>query len=45
MVVMNKCIIVMYPGGGCLPIKPPIPGPRPMPLYGVVKPLYAVPVK
>ena len=42
--IHNSCL-VFYPGGGCIPIRPPAPGPRPVPLYGVVKALYGVPVK
>lgn len=33
----------MYPGGGGVYI-PPGPAPTPVPLYGVVKALYAVPI-
>lgn len=38
----NKCLIIMYPGGGCIPIRPPEP--RPILKYGVIRPLYAAPV-
>lgn len=45
MAVMNKYFLVMYPGYGCMHIKHPRPEPRPVPLYGVVRALYSVPVK
>jgi len=44
MTFQNKCLIVMYPGGGCIPIRPPTP-PRPVMRYAVIRPLYAVPIK
>jgi len=43
MTIQNKCLIIMYPGGGCISIRPP--GPQPVMKYGVIRPLYAVPVK
>ncbi len=43
MIIQDKCLIIMYPGGYCIPIKPPEP--RPILKYGVIRPLYGVPVK
>jgi hypothetical protein len=47
MTLVNGKILVLYPGGcgfeRC--IRPPVPGPRPVPLYGVIRPLYAAPIK
>lgn len=43
MTFQNKCLIIMYPGGGCIPIRPPEP--RPVLKYGVIRPLYAAPVR
>ena len=45
MVYTYKYPLNMYPGGCGFPIRPPIPQPRPVPLYGVVRPLYGVPIK
>ncbi|MDR7665853.1 hypothetical protein RG963_08725 [Methanosarcina sp. Z-7115] len=43
--IVSKNILVLYPGGGCVYLRPPVPEPRPVPLYGVVRPLYGVPLK
>lgn len=44
--IVNKNILIMYPGcGGGAYIGLPIVKPRPVPLYGVVRPLYGVPLK
>ena len=43
--IVSKNILVLYPGGGGVYLRPPVPEPRPVPLYGVVRPLYGVPLK
>lgn len=42
--IVSKNILILYPGGGCVYI-PPIAEPRPVPIYGVVRPLYGVPLE
>lgn len=47
--ILDKNMLVlypgMYPGGGGAYIRPPISEPRPVPLYGVVRPLYGVSIE
>jgi len=45
-VIVSKNILMLYPGyGGEVYIGLPITEPRPVPLYGIVRPLYGVPLK
>lgn len=48
--ILDKNMLVLYPGGygyggGYTYVRPPIAEPRPVPLYGVVRPLYSVSIE
>jgi hypothetical protein len=45
MTILDKNTLCMYPGWSCFPIRPPAPEPQPIMRYGVIRPMYAVPVR